>query len=62
MTSTSTAQGQKGSDGCLVITDVKERKRLNKAIKNFSDIGHVILLVTHVAYVLPAEGGNLAIV
>jgi len=54
--------GPKGSDGCLVITDVKERKRLNKAIKNFSDTGHVILLVTHVAYVLPAEGGNLAIV
>jgi biotin operon repressor len=34
---------------------------LNKAIKNFSAHGHVILLVTNVGYLLPAERDDIAI-
>ncbi len=53
--------GPKGSDGCIVIPDKKERLCLNKAIKEFSQHGHVILLVTNVAYLLPAERDDIAI-
>jgi hypothetical protein len=53
--------GPKGSDGCIVITDEKERKQLNKGIKQFNEKGHVILRVTHVAYLLPAERDDLAL-
>jgi len=54
--------GAKGSDGCIVITEEKKRKALNKAIKEFNEKGHVILRVTHVAYILPAERDDIAIV
>jgi hypothetical protein len=54
--------GPKGSDGCIVITDEKQRKHLNRAIKEFNETGHVILRVIHVAYVLPAERDDIAIV
>jgi hypothetical protein len=54
--------GPKGSDGCIVIPDKTERHRVNAAIRDFSRNGHVILRVIHVAYLLPAEGGNVAIV
>lgn len=53
--------GPKGSDGCIVITDQKERHRLNKAIKHFNQNGHVILRVINVAYLLPAERDDLAL-
>jgi hypothetical protein len=53
--------GPKGSDGCIVIPDEKERLRLNRAVKEFSQRGHVILLVTDVAYLLPAERDDIAI-
>jgi hypothetical protein len=48
-------QGVLGSDGCIVIVDGKERHRLNTAIRDFK--GTVKLLVSGVAYLLPAEGG-----
>jgi hypothetical protein len=54
--------GPKGSDGCIVITDNSERRRLNHAIKDFNHHGHVILCVIHVAYVLPAERDDIALV
>ena len=51
--------GPKGSDGCVVPANNAERLRLNKAVRDFS--GKVILEVTHVSYMLPAElGGQLA--
>lgn len=51
--------GPKGSDGCIVPADNTERRRLNKAVKNFP--GKVVLLVKNVAYELPAElQGQLA--
>ena len=51
--------GPKGSDGCIVPANEVERLRLNKAVRDFP--GKVILLVTHVSYMLPAElGGQLA--
>jgi hypothetical protein len=53
--------GPKGSDGCIVIPDKKERLRLNHAVRDFSKHGHVILLVKNVAYLLPAERDDLAI-
>jgi hypothetical protein len=53
--------GPKGSDGCIVIPDVVERKRLNKAIKDCNEHGHVILRVIHVAYLLPAERDDIAL-
>jgi hypothetical protein len=53
--------GPKGSDGCIVITDEKQRRHLNKAIKEFSEAGHVILRVIHVGYLLPAERDDIAI-
>jgi len=50
--------GPKGSDGCIVPANNIERLRLNKAVKAFS--GTVVLQVTHVSYMLPAElGGQL---
>jgi len=52
--------GPKGSDGCIVISDGKERKRLNKAVRDFAQQGQTILTVKNVAYLLPAEGGNVA--
>lgn len=52
--------GPKGSDGCIVITDEATRHRLNHAIRDFSSQGHVILRVTHVAFLLPAERDDLA--
>ena len=54
--------GPKGSDGCIVIPDNDDRKRLNKAIKKFSEHGHVILRVINVAYLLPAERDDVALV
>jgi hypothetical protein len=53
--------GPKGSDGCIVIPNEKERKRINDAVRDFSKQGHVILLVRNVAYLLPAERDDLAI-
>jgi hypothetical protein len=51
--------GPKGSDGCIVPANNIERRVLNHAIKTFD--GKVILVVTHVSYMLPAElGGQLA--
>jgi hypothetical protein len=51
--------GPKGSDGCLVPASDAERHRLNRAVKSFQ--GKVVLQVTHVSYMLPAEvGGQLA--
>ena len=51
--------GPKGSDGCIVPANNAERVRLNKAVKAYS--GKVVLRVTHVSYMLPAElGGQLA--
>jgi hypothetical protein len=51
--------GPKGSDGCIIPADPAERRRLNKAVKNFQ--GTVILRVTRVSYMLPAElGGQYA--
>jgi hypothetical protein len=51
--------GPKGSDGCIVPEIDLERRRLNRALKEFR--GHVILLVKNVAYQLPAElEGQLA--
>jgi hypothetical protein len=46
-------RGALGSDGCLVPLDIPERLRLTHAIKNFK--GTVILTVTGVGYLLPAE-------
>lgn len=52
-------RGPKGSDGCIIPALETERKRLNAAVKAFR--GKVILRVTHVSYMLPAElGGQLA--
>jgi hypothetical protein len=48
--------GPKGSDGCIVPANSHERHRLNKTIKNFQ--GKVVLRVTNVAYLLPAELEN----
>lgn len=45
--------GPKGSDGCIVPANDRERRRLNRAIKDFP--GKVVLLVKNVAYQLPAE-------
>jgi hypothetical protein len=55
--------GPKGSDGCIIPAHNAQRLSLNKAIKDFP--GKVILFVTHVSYMLPAElwprgGGQLA--
>ena len=51
--------GRKGSDGCIVLANEHERQRLNAAVKDFA--GVVVLHVTHVGYMLPAElGGQLA--
>jgi len=51
--------GPKGSDGCIVPSDPADRQRLNKAVRDFE--GKVVLEVTHVSYMLPAElGGQLA--
>ena len=52
-------RGQRGSDGCIVPASSTERTRLNKAVRDFD--GKVILEVTHVSYMLPAEvGGQFA--
>jgi hypothetical protein len=53
--------GDKGSDGCIVITDEKKRRELNQAIKRFNEKGHVIVRVINVAYLLPAERDDIAI-
>jgi len=45
--------GPKGSDGCLVLANETKRKLLNQAVEQFQ--GRVILEVTHVSYLLPAE-------
>jgi len=45
--------GPKGSDGCLVLASETRRKSLNQAVRGFD--GRVILEVTHVSYMLPAE-------
>ena len=51
--------GPKGSDGCIVPASSTERTRLNRAVRDFD--GKVILEVTHVSYMLPAEvGGQFA--
>lgn len=47
--------GSKGSDGCLVILDSAARHSLNLAVRDFSKHGSVVLLVTNVSYLLPAE-------
>ena len=49
--------GPKGSDGCIVPANNSERLRLNKAVKEFD--GKVVLQVTHVSYMLPAEVGGM---
>ena len=49
--------GPKGSDGCIVPANNGERLRLNKAVRDFP--GRVILQVTHVSYMLPAEIGGM---
>ena len=46
-------RGNRGSDGCIVPALRGERLRLNKAVHDFQ--GTVVLLVTHVSYMLPAE-------
>jgi hypothetical protein len=51
--------GPKGSDGCIVIRDKDERHRLNRAIRDFSQSGSVILLVKNVGYLLPAERDDI---
>jgi hypothetical protein len=48
--------GPKGSDGCIVPAVQAERLRLNKAVRDFQ--GQVVLQVTNVSYMLPAEGGG----
>jgi hypothetical protein len=45
--------GPKGSDGCLVPVSEARRRVLNDAVRDFN--GRVILHVTHVSYLLPAE-------
>jgi len=51
--------GPKGSDGCIVLANGYDRQHLNAAVKDFA--GVVVLHVTHVGYMLPAElGGQLA--
>ena len=45
--------GPKGSDGCIVPANEAERRRLNRAVKQFQ--GKVTLLVKNVSYMLPAE-------
>jgi hypothetical protein len=45
--------GPKGSDGCLVLANETRRKLLNQVVKGFQ--GYVVLEVTHVSYMLPAE-------
>jgi hypothetical protein len=45
--------GPKGSDGCLVLANELRRIILNKAVDDFD--GRVVLKVTHVSYMLPAE-------
>jgi hypothetical protein len=45
--------GPKGSDGCLVPVVESRRRLLNKAVQQFD--GRVVLKVTHVSYMLPAE-------
>jgi hypothetical protein len=47
--------GAKGSDGCIVPALRGERLRLNKAVHDFQ--GTVVLYVTNVSYMLPAEVG-----
>ena len=47
--------GPKGSDGCLVLANDNRRKLLNQAVERFE--GRVVLEVTHVSYMLPAELG-----
>ena len=50
--------GPKGSDGCIVPASEHKRRELNTAIHDFS--GRVVLEVTHVSYMLPAERGPSA--
>ena len=50
-------RGKKGSDGCIVPASETERLRLTHAIQNYD--GKVILLVKHVAYLLPAERDDI---
>lgn len=45
--------GPKGSDGCVVLANETRRKLLNQAVKRYQ--GRVVLEVTHVSYILPAE-------
>jgi hypothetical protein len=45
--------GPKGSDGCIVVVSLHERRRLNRAVKDFA--GNVVLFVQNVSYMLPAE-------
>jgi len=45
--------GPKGSDGCIVPASDSERRRLDRAVKNFR--GRVLLEVVNVSYALPAE-------
>jgi hypothetical protein len=53
--------GPKGSDGCIVVPNSVNRHRLNKAIRDFSRSGSVILQVINVAYALPAERDDIAL-
>jgi hypothetical protein len=51
--------GPKGSDGCIVPANEYDRQKLNAAVRDFT--GTVVLHVTHVSYMLPAElSGQLA--
>ncbi len=45
--------GPKGSDGCIVPAVEAERRRLNRAVKQFA--GKVVLQVRNVSYLLPPE-------
>ena len=50
---------EKGSDGCIVLTNHAVRHQLNQAVKRFQ--GKVVLYVKNVSYLLPAElGGQIA--
>lgn len=50
--------GPKGSDGCIVPDSPAERRRLNKAVRDFQ--GEVVLFVKNVSFELPPEvGGGL---
>lgn len=50
--------GEKGSDGCIVPRPPAERVRLSHAVRDYH--GKVILVVSNVSYILPAELGGSA--